>query len=222
MVLFIAQALLVTLGKTRWHRRVGVAGAFFAVVILVSGTVTAIVAARHGNRGNPPGPLTPVAFLLAATLRDMAKRGIFYVPTIDHNRYYAQSAAIFGYDSAAVARLDAYRARNMDTLRRAIKMDVPVAMGSDALFSMFGQNTRELLWFVEAGMKPGEALEAATTNGAAVLGMDKDLGAVAPGYFADIVAVDGDPLADIGAVVNGVRWVMKGGAVVVDRTGPGN
>jgi imidazolonepropionase-like amidohydrolase len=110
----------------------------------------------------------------------------------------------------------------METLRRAIKMDVPVAMGSDALFNMFGQNTRELLWFVEAGMKPGEALEAATTNGAAVLGMDKDLGAVAPGYYADIVAVDGDPLADIGAVVNGVRWVMKGGVVVVDRTGPGN
>lgn len=75
MVLFIAQALLVTLGQTRWHRRVGVAGTFFAVVILVSGTVTAIVAARHGNRGNPPGPLTPVAFLLAATLRDMAVFG---------------------------------------------------------------------------------------------------------------------------------------------------
>jgi imidazolonepropionase-like amidohydrolase len=157
-----------------------------------------------------------------ATLRDMAKRGIFYVPTVDHNRYYAENAKIFGYDSAAVAALDAYRARNLETLQRAIKVGVPVAMGSDALFTMFGQNTRELGWFVKAGMKPGEALYAATTAGAALLGMGKDLGSVAPGYYADIVAVDGDPLADIDAVVNGVRWVMKGGAVVVDRTGSGN
>ena len=71
MMLFIAQALLVTLRETRWHRRLGVGGTFFAVVLLVSGTVMAVVAARHGNHGNPPGPLTPVAFLLAAPLRDM-------------------------------------------------------------------------------------------------------------------------------------------------------
>ena len=57
MMLFIAQALLVTLGKTRWHRRVGVGSAFFAVAIPISGTVTAIVAVRHGFHGNPPGPL---------------------------------------------------------------------------------------------------------------------------------------------------------------------
>jgi imidazolonepropionase-like amidohydrolase len=66
-------------------------------------------------------------------------------------------------------------------------------------------------------MSPGQALAAATSNGAALLGMSKDLGAVAAGRYADIVAVDGDPLRDIGAVINGVRWVMKGGAVVVDR-----
>ena len=75
MILFIVQALLVAQGKTRLHRRVGVGTAFFAVVILVSGTVTAIVAARHGAHGNPPGPLTPIAFLLAAPLRDMVVFG---------------------------------------------------------------------------------------------------------------------------------------------------
>jgi imidazolonepropionase-like amidohydrolase len=157
-----------------------------------------------------------------ATLREMAKRAIYYVPTIDHNRYYAENAAVFGYDSATVAGLNAYRERNLETLRRAIKAGVPVAMGSDALFDMCGQNTRELEWFVQAGMDPGEALETATRNAAALLGMEKELGAVAPGYYADLVAVEGDPLAGIGAVVNGVRWVMKGGAVVVDRTGGGN
>jgi imidazolonepropionase-like amidohydrolase len=153
-----------------------------------------------------------------ATLREMARRGTFYVPTIDHNRYYAEHAAAFGYDSATVARLSEYRARNLETLRRAVKAGVKVAMGSDAVFTMFGENAHELGWFVRAGMTPAQALAAATTNGAALLGLDKELGAVAPGYYADIVAVEGDPLADIGAVTHRVRWVMKGGKVVVDRS----
>ena len=154
-----------------------------------------------------------------ATLREMAKRGTFYVPTIDHNRYYAENAALFGYDSAAVAALNGFRARNLETLRRAVKARVKVAMGSDALFTMCGENTRELRWFVEAGMTPAQALATATVNGAALLGMEKELGAIAPGYVADVVAVEGDPLADIEAVISRVRWVMKEGKVVVDRTG---
>ena len=83
---------------------------------------------------------------------------------------------------------------------------------------MFGENTRELRWFVQAGMTPAEALASATTTAAALLGKEKDLGAVAPGYYADLVAVEGDPLKDIGAVIDGVKWVMKGGAVVMDKT----
>ena len=66
-------------------------------------------------------------------------------------------------------------------------------------------------------MTPAQALATATTIGAEMLGMEKTLGRIAPGYFADIVAVEGDPLADINVVMNGVRWVMKGGAVVVDK-----
>src|SRR5262249_21773636 len=74
---------------------------------------------------------------------------------------------------------------------------------------------------VKAGMTPAQALASATTIPAALLGHEKDLGAIVPGYFADIVAVEGDPLADINVVINQVRWVMKGGAVVVDHTAPG-
>jgi imidazolonepropionase-like amidohydrolase len=153
-----------------------------------------------------------------ATLREMVRRGVTYVPTVDHNRYYAENRAAFGYSDTVAARLDAYRARNLETVRRAIKAGVKIAMGSDAVFTMFGENTRELGWFVKAGMTPAQALATATTNGAALLGMEKELGAVAPGYYADLVAVEGDPAVDIGAVIQRVRWVMKGGAVVVDRT----
>jgi len=87
-------------------------------------------------------------------------------------------------------------------------------MGSDAIYSMFGENTRELGWFVKAGMTPEEALKTATANAAELLGKGNELGAVAPGYFADLVAVEGDPTADIGVAVEKVKWVMKGGAVV--------
>ena len=72
-------------------------------------------------------------------------------------------------------------------------------------------------WFVKAGMTPEEALRAATVNGAALLGQAGSLGALRAGYFADIVAVEGDPLADIRVVIDKVRWVMKGGEVVVDK-----
>jgi imidazolonepropionase-like amidohydrolase len=110
--------------------------------------------------------------------------------------------------------------RNLETARRTRKAGVRFAMCSDAVFTMFGQNTRELGWFVKAGMTPAETLATAITTGAAMLGMEKSLGAIAPGYFADIVAVEGDPLADIDVVISRVRWVMKGGMVVVDKTKP--
>jgi imidazolonepropionase-like amidohydrolase len=153
-----------------------------------------------------------------STIAEMAKRGTFYVPTIDHNRYYVEYRQQFGYSEEVANRLNDYIQRNLETARRAHKAGVRFAMGSDAVFTMFGQNTRELEWFVKAGMTPVQALAAATTNGAALLGMEKSLGAVAPGYFADIVAVEGDPTQDIGVVIRNVRWVMKGGKVVVDRT----
>lgn len=152
-----------------------------------------------------------------STLVRMVSQGTVYVPTIDHNRYYAEYHEQFKYTPAQVSALDSFRLRNIETARRAFKAGVKFAMGSDAVFNMFGQNTRELLWYTEIGMTPAQALATATTNGAALLGMEKQLGAVAPGYFADIVAVDGDPLADIHVVVEKVRWVMKGGIVVVDK-----
>jgi imidazolonepropionase-like amidohydrolase len=66
-------------------------------------------------------------------------------------------------------------------------------------------------------MTPEQALRTATTNAAELLGKEKELGSVAPGYFADLVAVEGDPLSDINVVLNNVKWVMKDGTVVVDR-----
>jgi imidazolonepropionase-like amidohydrolase len=152
------------------------------------------------------------------TIAEMTKKGTWYVPTIDHNRYYAEHAGEYGFAPGSVERLNAFVARNLETVRKAVKAGVKIAMGSDAVYSMFGENTRELGWLVKAGMTPAQALKAATAEGAALVGMDDSVGALAAGYFADIVAVEGDPLTDVNALINGVRFVMKGGQVVVDRT----
>jgi imidazolonepropionase-like amidohydrolase len=151
------------------------------------------------------------------TIADMVRRGTVWVPTIDHNRYYVEARDEYGFAPEAIPPLEAYIAKNLEATTRAVKAGVKIAMGSDAVYSMFGQNTRELAWMTKAGMTPAQALATATTVPAALLGHQKDLGAVAPGYFADIVAVDGNPLADITVVIEQVKWVMKDGTVVVDK-----
>jgi imidazolonepropionase-like amidohydrolase len=151
------------------------------------------------------------------TIAEMARRGTVWVPTIDHNRYYIDAKDEFGFEPDTIPPLQAYIQKNLESARRAIKGGVKLAMGSDAVYTMFGQNTRELGWFVRAGMTPAQALASATTVPAALLGQEKALGALVPGHFADIVAVDGNPLADVNVLIDKVRWVMKGGAVVVDR-----
>ena len=151
------------------------------------------------------------------TLAEMVKRGTVWVPTVDHNRYYVDAKDEYGFPAGAEGPLNDYIARNLASVARAVKAGVKLAMGSDAVYSMFGQNTRELGWFVKAGLTPTQALATATTIPAALLQQDKQLGRVAAGYLADLVAVEGNPMADINAVLTGVRWVMKDGHVVVDR-----
>jgi len=152
------------------------------------------------------------------TIAMMVQKHIFYVPTIDHNRYYVDNAHLLHYPPTAIGPLNDFIARNLETAKRAFRAGVKFAMGSDAVYTMFGENTRELAWFVKAGMTPEQALKTATVNAAELLHHQNDLGSLKPGYYADICAVEGNPLQDIEVAINKVRWVMKGGQVVVDKT----
>jgi imidazolonepropionase-like amidohydrolase len=151
------------------------------------------------------------------TFREMVKRGTVWVPTVDHNRYYIDAKDEFGFAPGVEGPLKDYIERNLESVRHAIKAGVKIGMGSDAVYTMFGQNTRELEWMVKAGMTPTQALATATTTPAELLGLGDRLGRIAPGYFADIVAVDGDPLSNVTTLFTGVKWVMKAGSVVVPR-----
>jgi imidazolonepropionase-like amidohydrolase len=155
------------------------------------------------------------------TIAEMVRKKTYYVPTIDHNQYYVENAdSVYHFPPAAKERLLDYIRRNFETAKKAFQAGVRIVAGSDAVYNGWGLNMRELEWFVKMGMTPAQALKTATTEPAALLGMEKSLGAVAPGAYADIVAVDGDPLANIIAVskAENIRWVMRAGRVVVDKT----
>jgi imidazolonepropionase-like amidohydrolase len=151
------------------------------------------------------------------TIAEMVTRGTVWVPTVDHNRYYIDAAADYGFAPGSEAALKGYIDRNLESVRRAVKAGVKLGMGSDAVYSMFGQNTRELEWFVKAGLTPTEVLATATTTAAALLGMGDQLGRIAPGFLADIAAFEGDPTTGPSALFAGAKWVMKGGRVLVGQ-----
>ncbi|HEX4566778.1 MAG TPA: amidohydrolase family protein [Vicinamibacterales bacterium] len=151
------------------------------------------------------------------TFAEMVKRGTVWVPTIDHNRYYVDAKEEYGFKDEAIPPLNDYIAKNLESTTRAFKAGVKLGMGSDAVYTMFGQNTRELEWFVKAGMTPAQALATATTIPAELLDRRDRLGRIAPGFAADLVAIEGRPLENIHDVIAGVRWVMKDGMVVVKR-----
>ncbi len=153
-----------------------------------------------------------------ATIAEMVRKKIWYVPTIDHNQYYVENNDVYKFPAGAKENLEDYIRRNYITAQKAFKAGARMLVGSDAVYNGFGLNMRELTWFVKMGMTNEQALQTATVLPAEALGMENSLGSVAPGYFADIVAVQGDPLADVQVVLKNVRWVMKGGAVVVDKT----
>jgi imidazolonepropionase-like amidohydrolase len=152
-----------------------------------------------------------------ATFAEMVRKKIIYVPTAYHNVWYIENYKEFGWPDSDNQKILAYQEAIELTVRRAIKAGVTIAMGSDAVYELFGHNTEELTYLVKSGMTPEQAIAAATVNGAAALGMEKDLGEATPGHYADLVAVQGDPLVDISVAVHNVRWVMKDGEVLVDK-----
>jgi imidazolonepropionase-like amidohydrolase len=154
-----------------------------------------------------------------ATIAELVRKKIWYVPTINHNQHYIdRSDDAYKFSTQAKENLRNYIERNFLTAQKAYRAGARMIVGSDAVYTGFGANMQELRWFVKLGMSNEQALQSATVLPAEMLGMEKSLGSVAPGYIADIVAVDGDPLADIEVAVDKVRWVMKAGSVVVNKT----
>ena len=152
-------------------------------------------------------------FMDADDMKLMVEHGTYYVPTIIAGDFVAQHAKIPGYYPPQVAaKAAAIGPLIMATAGRAYKAHVKIAFGTDAAVYPHGQNAHEFELMVQAGMSPMFALQAATVSAAQLLKHDKDLGSVAAGKLADVVAVPGDPIADI-SLMKSVSFVMKDGVV---------
>ena len=147
-------------------------------------------------------------YIAEADLKTMAQKGIFYVPTIYVGEYVAEGRAAAG----AKVWLDMIKIHG-DTIHRAINAGVKIAFGTDVGGFDWGVNPAvEFPYMMKYGMTPAQAIRAATSNAAELLGMQNDVGSVAQGKFADIVAVKGDPLTDL-TLLQKLDFVMKGGEV---------
>jgi len=147
-------------------------------------------------------------YISDADLKAMVQKGIYYVPTIYVGEYVAQGRAAAG----AKVWMDMIKIHG-ETFRRAVNAGVKIAFGTDVGGFDWGIDPAiEFPLMVKYGMTPAQAIRSATTTAAEMLGMQNDLGSIAPGKFADVVAVKGDPLNDI-SVLQKIDFVMKGGEV---------
>ena len=152
-------------------------------------------------------------FMTDEIMAAMKERGTVYVPTISAGRFVAEKAKIEGYFPALVRpKAAAIGPQIQETFAKALEAGVKVAFGTDQGVAPHGDNALEFAYMVEAGMSPAAALRSATFDAARVLGLDAELGTIEPGKLADLVAVPGDPVADIRATTK-VSFVMKGGVV---------
>ena len=143
----------------------------------------------------------------------MKERGTWYVPTIIAGDFVAHKAAIPGYFPPQVAaKAAAIGPLILGTAGRAYKAGVKIAFGTDAGVYPHGENAHEFELMVQAGMPPLYAIQAATVHASQLLKHDKDLGSVTAGKFADVVAVTGNPLDNIG-LLKQMNFVMKEGVV---------
>ena len=146
--------------------------------------------------------------LSEATMRAMKERQIYAVPTFAIVEYFADHAAT----PARAASERAQQAYHAAEFKKQMAAGVPFAVGSDVGPFPHGTQARELELMVEYGMKPAAVLQADMLNGAKLLGWGGQIGELKAGYFADVVAVPGNPLEDI-SVTTKVKFVMKGGVV---------
>ncbi|HTU46201.1 MAG TPA: amidohydrolase family protein [Bryobacteraceae bacterium] len=146
--------------------------------------------------------------LSAETMHLMREKHIPAVPTFTIFEYFANHAANAAQGERERALFE-YHAREF---RNQLAAGVPMAVGSDVGPFPHGTQARELVLMVKYGMSPTAALQADLLNGAKLLGWEGQIGALKPGYWADIIAVPGNPLEDIG-VVEKVSFVMKGGVI---------
>src|SRR5215471_9443129 len=147
-----------------------------------------------------------------AAIKVMKERGTYLVPTMYLADWMRENAAKIGLPAMYAEKMKSVTAASRQNLRHAFESGVKVAFGTDAAVYPHGLNAHEFAVYVQQGMTPIQAIQTATVNAADLLGWSDRIGTLERGKFADIIAVNGDPLKDVTLLQN-PSFVMKGGVV---------
>jgi imidazolonepropionase-like amidohydrolase len=178
-----------------------------------------VAAHAHGAEGIKRAVRAGVASIEHGSLIDdegirlMKERGTYLVADIYNDDYILAEYAKLGVPPAQIAKEKLVGRVQRENFRKALQAGEKMAFATDAGVYPHGWNARQFAKEVEWGMTPLQAIRSATTNAADLLGWKDKVGAIKPGTYADMIAVSGDPLADVG-VLEHVGFVMKGGQAV--------
>jgi len=146
-------------------------------------------------------------------IRLMKERGTFLVADIYNGDYIAENYKRLGYPDEFIRKNEETAEAQRAGFRKAVAAGVKIAYGTDAAVYPHGDNARQLPYMVKYGMTPVAAIQSATINAARNIGWEDRVGSIAPGKFADIIAVEGDSLSDLTRFMN-VAFIMKGGQII--------
>ena len=172
------------------------------------GAEGAKMAIRAGVRSIEHGSL-----LDDEALKMMKSRGVWLVADIYNGDYINEIGARDGWPEETMQKNRDTTDTQREVFRKAVKMGVKIAYGTDSGVYPHGDNANQFPYMVKYGMTPMQAIQSATISSATLLGWEKDIGAVSPGHYADLVAIDGDAIANIEDIKK-VHAVMKSGEIV--------
>jgi imidazolonepropionase-like amidohydrolase len=178
-----------------------------------------VAAHAHGDEGIRTAILAGIDTIehcsLASdeTIKLAAERKTWFSMDVYNDDYILATGTANGTEQESLDKEKEIGLKQRQTFQRAVKAGVPMVFGSDAGVYPHGDNGLQFAKMVEWGMTPLQAIQAATLNAAKALGREADVGAIAIGRFGDMIAVDGDPLANV-RELESVDVVIKGGAVV--------
>ncbi len=177
-----------------------------------------VMAHAHGTEGIKRATIAGVAsiehgsFLDDEAIKLMKERGTYLVADIYNDDYILAEFGKMGYPEKIIEKERKVGLTQRQSFQKAVKAGVKIAYGTDSGVYPHGWNGKQFFHMVKWGLTPMEAIKSATTSAADLLGWTEKIGSISIGKFADIIAVDGDPLKDISEMEK-VKFVMKGGVV---------
>ncbi len=190
-----------------------------AIVDTAHGLGRKVAAHAHGALGIKNSILAGVdsiehgSYIDEEGIQLMKQHGTYLVPTLFLGDWFLENSSKLGVTENVLEKAKMVMPAARQNISRAFHEGVKVAFGTDAAVYPHGLNAHEFAVMVKLGLTPLQSIQAATLNAADLLGWSDRVGSLEPGKYADIIAVDGDPLADV-TVLENVRFVMKGGEVV--------